>query len=71
MEKFRIEASRNKTEEFLIDVIVPKEIFKTKEGKLRFWTSKNYIPLSTTVKDYFLFGDLHAKLVKREFLPQQ
>ena len=70
-EQFRIEAGRDKAEEFLIDVIVPKEIFKTKEGKLRFWTSKHYIPLSTTVKDYFLFGDLHAKFVNREFVPQK
>lgn len=71
VEEFRIEASRNKADEFLIDVIIPKEIFKTKEGKLRFWTSKNYIPLSTTVKDYFLFGDLHVKFVKREIVPQK
>jgi hypothetical protein len=70
VEELQIEVSKNKAEEFLINVIVPKEIFKTKEGKLRFWTSKNYIPLSTTVKDYFLFGDLHAKFVKREITPQ-
>ncbi|MFQ5444767.1 MAG: DUF3108 domain-containing protein, partial [Nitrospinales bacterium] len=70
-EQYRIEAGREKADEFLIDVIVPKEIFKTKEGKLRFWTSKHYLPLSTTVKDYFMFGDLHAQFVKREFAPQK
>lgn len=70
-EQFRMEAGRDKAEEFLIDVIVPKEIFKTKEGRLRFWTSQNYIPLNTTVKDYFLFGDLHCQFAKREVVPQK
>ncbi|MBI4388710.1 MAG: DUF3108 domain-containing protein [Nitrospinae bacterium] len=64
-ETVRVQQIRKKTEELLLRVIIPKEIFKTKTGELLFWSSKNYIPLETTVVDYVLLGDLHARFVKR------
>ena len=53
--------------EFLLKAIIPKEIFNTDTGELLFWSSEHLIPLETTVKDYILFGDLHAKLSHRVF----
>lgn len=64
-ETVRIQQVRKKAEEILLRVIIPKEVFKTKTGELLFWSSKNYIPLETTVLDYVLLGDLHARFVKR------
>jgi len=65
-ERFRIEEEREKRDELLFNIIVPKEIFKTKTGELRAWISKHYVPVETTVKDYILLGDLHAKFTRRE-----
>lgn len=64
-EEIRSQLGREKGDELLLDVIVPKEIFKTKTGELLFWSSKHYIPLSTTVVEYIMLGDLHANFVKR------
>lgn len=64
-EEIRAQLGREKGDELLLDVIVPKEIFKTKTGELLFWSSKHYIPLSTTVVEYIMLGDLHADFVKR------
>lgn len=47
--------------EYLIKIKIPKDVFKTKDGELIFWTSKHLIPLETTVKDYILLGDLSGK----------
>ena len=65
-ERFRIEEEREKRDELLFNIIVPKEIFKTKTGELRAWISKHYVPVETTVKDYILLGDLHARFTRRE-----
>lgn len=62
---------RNNGDEFLLKAIIPKEIFQTDTGELLFWCSKHLIPLETTVKDYILFGDLHAKLNRRVFSPPE
>lgn len=62
----RAEGRKNKAD-LLLNAIIPKEIFKTKNGQLLFWTSKHYIPIETTVKDYALFGDLHAKFSRRTY----
>ena len=62
---FMSQEGRKNREEFLLKVIIPKEIFHTKTGELLFWSSKHLIPLETTVKDYILLGDLHAKLNRR------
>jgi hypothetical protein len=64
--KIRIEESRKSGKEFLIDLLVPKNIFKSKSGRLRFWSSRHLIPIESKVKDYILLGDLHAVLNKRE-----
>jgi len=61
-EQFRIEEDRPKSNELLLNALIPKDVFNTQTGELVFWTSKHYIPLETTVKDYILLGDLHAKL---------
>jgi hypothetical protein len=68
-EKFRIEEEREKREELLINIVVPKEIFKSKTGELMVWTSKHYVPVETIVKDYILLGDLHARFTHREVRP--
>ncbi len=61
-EQFRIEENRPKNNELLLNALIPKDVFNTQTGELVFWTSKHLIPLETTVKDYILLGDLHAKL---------
>ncbi|MBT3922638.1 MAG: DUF3108 domain-containing protein [Nitrospina sp.] len=65
-ERIRIEEGRQKRDEMLINVKVPKEIFKTQTGELMFWSSSHNIPVETTVKDYILLGDLHARFTHRE-----
>jgi len=64
---FMSKNKRSNSEEFLLKAIIPKEIFNTDTGELLFWTSRHLIPLETTVKNYILFGDLHAKLNRRTF----
>lgn len=68
--KIRKEEGRKPGDEFLIELLVPKNIFKTKSGRLRFWSSKHLIPIESTIKDYILLGDLHAVLNRRETPPQ-
>ena len=58
---------KNSSKELVIDIIVPRKVFVTKSGKLRFWSSQHYIPVESTVKDYILLGDLHVRLRRREF----
>ncbi|MBC8284272.1 MAG: DUF3108 domain-containing protein [Nitrospinae bacterium] len=65
-EKFRIVEGREKKDEMLLNIIVPKEIFQTETGELMVWSSTHFIPVETTVKDYILLGDLHAKFTRRE-----
>ena len=65
-ERIRAEEHRDKRDDLLLNVIVPKEIFKTKTGKITFWSSKHFIPIETTIKDYILLGDLHARFTHRE-----
>ncbi len=65
-EKFRLEEERKKGDEMLLNIIVPKEIFKTETGELMVWSSRHYVPIETTVKDYILLGDLHARFTHRE-----
>ena len=67
--KIRTELGRKPGDEILIDLLVPKNIFKSKSGRLRFWSSKHLIPVESKVKDYILLGDLHAVLNKRETPP--
>ena len=69
--KVQKKEGRRHIRELLMDVIIPKEIFKTKNGRLMFWASQNYIPLETTVKDYIFLGDLHAKFSRRVYLPKK
>gem|GEM_PF-1006888 len=63
----RMLENRPFADELLLRVKIPKEIFKTENGEIFFWASKHFVPLETTVKDYILFGDLHALFAKREF----
>jgi hypothetical protein len=65
----RLIENRPFADDFLMRVVIPKEIFKTENGEIFFWSSKHYVPLETTVKDYILFGDLHALFNRREFSP--
>ncbi|MZG54426.1 MAG: DUF3108 domain-containing protein [Nitrospinae bacterium] len=65
-EEFRKLEGREKNDELLLNIIVPKEIFQTETGELMVWSSTHYIPVETTVKDYILLGDLHAKFTHRK-----
>ncbi len=65
-EVFRTQEGREKKDELLLNIIVPKEIFQSETGELMVWSSTHYIPVETTVKDYILLGDLHAKFTHRE-----
>ena len=65
-EHFRIEEGRKEANLMLLNIIVPKEIFKTETGELMVWSSRHYIPVETTVKDYILLGDLHARFTHME-----
>lgn len=70
-EQFRIENSREKKNEILLKAVIPKEIFKSESGELWFWISRHLVPLETTIKDYILLGDLHARLAKRTYTPKK
>ena len=61
-EQFRIKEKRAPSDEMLLKVTIPKDVFKTETGELVFWASNHYIPLETTIKDYLLLGDLHGQL---------
>jgi hypothetical protein len=67
-EIFRTAEGREKKDELLLNIIVPKEIFQSTTGELMVWSSTHFIPVETTVKDYILLGDLHAKFTHREIL---
>ncbi len=69
--KARIELGKKSADELLIDLLIPKNIFKTESGRLRFWSSKHLIPTESTIKDYIFLGDLHAVLNKRETQPRE
>ncbi len=64
-EKIREEQDRPKGDEYLLNVVIPKEVFQTDTGELLFWGSKHFIPLETKVLNYVLLGDLHVKLRER------
>lgn len=68
--KVRKVQRRKLAKELLVDLLVPKQIFKTKSGRIRFWSSQHLIPIEFTIKDYILIGDLHSVLKKRETQPQ-
>jgi len=57
---------RPQNDGYALRVTIPPEIFKTSNGELQFWSSKHLIPIETVVQDYFMLGDLHAKLNRRE-----
>ena len=50
-EVFRSAEGREKKDEFLLNIIIPKEIFQSKTGELMVWSSTHFIPVETTVKD--------------------
>jgi hypothetical protein len=56
----RKEDGRKPGDDLLVDIVVPKSIFKTESGMIRLWASNHYIPLESTIKDYIFLGDLHA-----------
>jgi len=62
----RANEGRKPREEYLMDVVVPKEVFKTESGRIRFWASRHLIPIESTVKDYVFLGDLHAVFSRRD-----
>ena len=67
-EVFRAAEVREKNDELLLNIIVPKEIFQSTTGELMVWSSTHFIPVETTVKDYILLGDLHAIFTHRKIL---
>ena len=52
---------------FLAFVVIPREIFQTKTGKIRLWLSEDLVPLVATVEDAIGLGDVQATLKSRSF----
>ena len=50
---------------YLIDLLVPKELFNTETGRIRLWGSKHLIPMESTIEGYVFLGDLHATFRNR------
>ncbi len=67
-EKFQKEEDNEMGGSLLLKVVIPKDVFKTETGELTFWTSKHFIPLETTVKNYVLLGHLNARFAKRVYV---
>ena len=63
----QIEDKAEASENWLLDIVVPKEVFITESGQLRFWSSKHFIPLETTIRDYILLGDLIGEFRNRVY----
>ncbi len=63
------ESGQELAAKMLMKVMVPSDLFETKNGELYFWSSEHYVPLEAIYKDFILFGDLHIKFVKRTVLP--
>ena len=55
----------------LVKMLVPSDLYETKNGELYYWASNHFIPTEAIYKDFILFGDLHIKFVKREFRPRE
>jgi len=55
----------------LVKMMVPSDLYETKNGELYYWASNHFIPTESLYKDFILFGDLHIKFVKREFHPKE
>jgi hypothetical protein len=68
-ERSTLNQIEGKGDSYSLRVTIPPEIFKTSNGELQFWSSKHLIPIETIVEDYFMLGDLHAKLNRREMNP--
>ncbi|MBI3013815.1 MAG: DUF3108 domain-containing protein [Candidatus Tectomicrobia bacterium] len=50
---------------FLAYVVIPREIFQTKTGKIRLWLGEDLIPLVGTVEDAIGLGDVQGTLKSR------
>lgn len=53
----------------LVKMLVPSDLYETKNGEVYYWASNHLIPTESIYKDFILFGDLNIKFVKREFHP--
>jgi hypothetical protein len=74
LERLKFEEEEYDTEmgaKLLMKVLVPSDLFETKNGELYFWSSEHYIPMEAIYKDFILFGDLHLKFVKRTVNPEK
>lgn len=60
--KLKREENIKDSEGYFLIVKIPKEIFKTKEGRVLVWGSKDLLPLKVIVRDYIGFGDIRATL---------
>ncbi len=58
---------KSTSSKLLVKMLVPSDLYETKNGELYYWASNHLIPTESIYKDFILFGDLHIKLVKREF----
>lgn len=54
----------------LMEVMVPSDLFETKNGETYFWSSEHLVPTKVIIKDFILFGDMNVKLAKRLFREQ-
>ena len=51
----------------LMEVLMPSDLFETKNGETYFWSSEHLVPTKVIIKDFLLFGDLNVKLAQRIF----
>jgi len=51
--------------EYLIQIWLDPDIVNSPEGAIEGWLSKEIYPVEGTIKDVFLFGDVHGHLVKK------
>ncbi len=67
--EYRRRYNRTKNTGMLVFVKVPKEIFGQETGEIRIWFDPNLIPVSATVEDAILFGDVHGSLRSADIHP--
>jgi hypothetical protein len=60
--KLKKEENIEDQEGYFFVIKVPKEMFKTKTGKISIWATKDIMPLKIIVRDYIAFGDIRGTL---------
>ena len=54
--------TRKSQREYLVRVLMDKEMFEQKKGNIELWFSKDFVPLECVVKGVLFFGDIRGVL---------